>query len=77
LTSFLFVLKGKLQYLSQDDFKQYIGALAEHQDHLAQDPSYIKVFHQQHLGMTKLAEKRDSESVHNTLQISTQRLTQI
>ncbi|KAF8064012.1 hypothetical protein FPV67DRAFT_198389 [Lyophyllum atratum] len=53
--------ENQLQYLDRDDFKKYIGALAEHGDHLAHDVNYIRVFHQQHLGRSKGDKKRDSE----------------
>lgn len=50
-----------LQYLDQDDLKKYLSALVEHRDHFANDPSYLKVLHEQHLSRAKTDKKRDSE----------------
>ncbi|KJA17838.1 hypothetical protein HYPSUDRAFT_191636 [Hypholoma sublateritium FD-334 SS-4] len=53
-----------LQYLDQEDFKHYLNALVEHRDHFANDPSYLKVFHAEHLGRTKVDKKKDIEYKH-------------
>ncbi|PPQ90282.1 hypothetical protein CVT25_013107 [Psilocybe cyanescens] len=53
-----------LQYLDQDDLKRYLNALVEHRDHFANDPSYLKIFHDQHLGRTKADKKRDADYKH-------------
>jgi U3 small nucleolar RNA-associated protein 10 len=52
---------GTLQYLDQDDLSRYLNALVEHRDHFANDASYLKVFHAQHLTRTKADKKRDAE----------------
>ena len=50
-----------LQYLDQDDLKRYLNALVEHCDHFLNDPSYLKIFHEQHLIRAKSDKKRDAE----------------
>lgn len=54
---------GDLQYLEQEDSKQYLNALIEHRDHFLTDPSYLRVFHEQHLIRGKSDKKRDAEYV--------------
>lgn len=56
-------LSGELQYLTQDDFKRYLGALMEHQEHFAHDPGFFKVFQYQHLAGSKSDKKKDMEYV--------------
>lgn len=51
----------QLQYLDRDDFKRYLEALGEHQDHLAPDVEHVKLFHEQHLSPNKTDKKRNAE----------------
>ena len=55
------VPSGTLQYLDQEDLKRYLHALVQHRDHFLNDPSYLKVFHEQHLIRDKSDKKRDAE----------------
>jgi len=50
-----------LQYVGQEDLKRYLNALIEHRDHFLIDPSYLKVFHEQHLIQGKSDKGRDAE----------------
>jgi U3 small nucleolar RNA-associated protein 10 len=50
-----------LQYLEQEDSKRYLNALIEHRDHFLTDPSYLRIFHEQHLIRDKSDKKRDTE----------------
>jgi U3 small nucleolar RNA-associated protein 10 len=59
----LMVILVKLQYLDRNDYRKYLRALTGHRDHLVADPSYIKVFHQQHLGRDKSDKKKEAEYV--------------
>ncbi|KAJ6463475.1 hypothetical protein C8R45DRAFT_840925 [Mycena sanguinolenta] len=58
---------AKLQYLAQGDLKKYLDALMDHQEHIALDASYVKVFHVQHLGQDNKDKKKDSDYKHNVL----------
>ncbi|KAF7373573.1 U3 small nucleolar RNA-associated protein 10 [Mycena sanguinolenta] len=59
--------EAKLQYLAQGDLKKYLDALMEHQEHIALDASYVRVFHVQLLGRDNKDKKKDSEYKHNVL----------
>lgn len=61
LTISFVTISGTLQYLDQEDLKFYLNALVEHRDHFANDPSYLKVFHAEHLGRAKADKKKDTE----------------
>ena len=56
-----FAYTGALQYLEQEDSNRYLNVLIEHRDHFLTDPSYLKVFHEQHLIRGKSDKKRDAE----------------
>ncbi|KAF9526013.1 hypothetical protein CPB83DRAFT_877003 [Crepidotus variabilis] len=53
-----------LQYLDQKDMKRYLDALAQQHDHLANDASYLKTFHQQYLAKAKGEKKKEHEYKH-------------
>ncbi|KAF4611649.1 hypothetical protein D9613_003824 [Agrocybe pediades] len=53
--------ENALQYLDQEDLKRYLSALVEHRDHFANDASYLKVLHEQHLNRSKTDKKRDAD----------------
>ncbi|KAF7326662.1 U3 small nucleolar RNA-associated protein 10 [Mycena venus] len=59
--------EAKLQYLTQDNLVEYLGAILDHLEHIALDASYIKVIHSQHLSRTNTDKKKDSEYKHNVL----------
>ncbi|KAJ7270708.1 hypothetical protein B0H12DRAFT_1229192 [Mycena haematopus] len=59
--------EAKLQYLAQGDLTKYLDALMDHQEHIALDASYVKVFHVQHLGRDNKDKKKDSDYKHNVL----------
>lgn len=61
LKDLTFFCAGTLQYLDQDDLKRYLSAIIEHRDHFTNDPSYLKVFHSEHLTRTKVDSKKDAE----------------
>ncbi len=50
-----------LQYLDQNDLKRYLTALVEHRDHLINDPSYLMIVHEHHLGRIKGEKKKEAE----------------
>ncbi|TFK24886.1 hypothetical protein FA15DRAFT_669091 [Coprinopsis marcescibilis] len=50
-----------LQYLDQDDLKQYLTALLEHRDHFVNDSGYLGLFHGQYLVKNSGDRKRESE----------------
>jgi U3 small nucleolar RNA-associated protein 10 len=56
-----FASSEALQYLEQEDSKRYLNALIEHRDHFSTDPSYLRVFHEQHLIRGKSDKKKDAE----------------
>ncbi|KAF8901036.1 armadillo-type protein [Gymnopilus junonius] len=56
-----------LEYLDQGDLKKYLNGLVEHRDHFTNDPSYLKVFHEQHLVRSKSDKKRDADYKHGVL----------
>ncbi|KDR78387.1 hypothetical protein GALMADRAFT_245550 [Galerina marginata CBS 339.88] len=56
-----------IQYLDQEDLKRYLNGLVEHRDHFLNDPSYLKVFHEQHLGRTKADKKHDADYKHRVI----------
>ncbi|TFK37695.1 hypothetical protein BDQ12DRAFT_685121 [Crucibulum laeve] len=51
----------KLQYLDQEDLKEYLGGLVEYRDHFAHDVTYLKIFHEQHLAILKSDKRKNSE----------------
>ncbi|KAF9553866.1 hypothetical protein CPC08DRAFT_672807 [Agrocybe pediades] len=53
--------ENALQYLDQEDLKRYLSTLVEHRDHFANDASYLKVLHEQHLSRSKTDKKRDAD----------------
>ncbi|KAG5718058.1 U3 small nucleolar RNA-associated protein 10, partial [Termitomyces sp. T112] len=59
--------ENQLQYLDRDDVKTYLDAIIQCKDHLAHDPEYIKVFHQEHLGRNKADKKKILEYKHRVL----------
>ncbi|KAL0952425.1 hypothetical protein HGRIS_006698 [Hohenbuehelia grisea] len=56
---------GDLQYLGQEDFKKYVAALIVEQDHLSSDPTFVRIFHQQHLG--SLSSKRKHQEYRRSI----------
>lgn len=50
----------KLQYLEWEDLQRYLHALVESRDHVAGDPGYLQVLHQEHLGKSKSDSKKDA-----------------
>ncbi|KAJ7079966.1 hypothetical protein B0H15DRAFT_1025307 [Mycena belliarum] len=59
--------ESQLQYFSQSDLKKYLDALVGHREHIALDPSYVKVFHVQHLARSNADKRKDSEYKHRVL----------
>ncbi|KAF9480276.1 hypothetical protein BDN70DRAFT_905831 [Pholiota conissans] len=56
-----------LQYLDQDDLQRYLTGLIERRDHFANDASYLKVFHAEHLARNKADKKRDADYKHRVI----------
>ncbi|TRM63291.1 hypothetical protein BD626DRAFT_496170 [Schizophyllum amplum] len=52
---------GKLQYLEQEDLKQYLDALLQHETHFLRDPGYGRDFHHAHLAPVKGDKKKVTE----------------
>lgn len=50
-----------LQYLDRNDLKRYLSALVGHRDHLMNDPSYLMILHEHHLGRVKGEKKKEAE----------------
>jgi len=50
-----------LQYLDQEDLKRYLTGLVEHRDHLCSDPSYLAIFHREHLGKLTVERRKEAE----------------
>ena len=48
---------GKLQYLEQEDLKQYLDALLQHEAHFLRDAGYGRSFHHEHLAPNKKDKK--------------------
>jgi len=38
----------QVQYLEWEDYQTYVKAITEFRDHIMNDPSYLRIFHQQH-----------------------------
>lgn len=51
---------GELQYLDWSDLSKYVHALHNVKEHLANDASYLRVFHQQHLLTVKSEGKKEA-----------------
>ncbi|KAL1745319.1 armadillo-type protein [Schizophyllum fasciatum] len=58
---------GKLQYLEQDDLKQYLDALLQHEPHFLRDAKFGRDFHHAHLAPAKGDKKKVTEYKHRVL----------
>ena len=56
-----------LQYLDWADLSRYVQALGEAHEHILNDASYLSIFHQQHLIISKRDSKKDSGYVNSVL----------
>ena len=54
-------LSETLQYLDPEDLKRYLTGLVGHRDHLCSDPSYLSIFHEEHLGRVTAEKRKDVE----------------
>lgn len=52
-----------LQYLDQDDLKRYLTAIAEHEEHLLHDPTFLSIFHLEHLQRLKSDRRKHAQWV--------------
>ena len=58
-----------LQYLDWADLSRYVQALGEAHEHILNDASYLGIFHQQHLIVSKRDSKKDSGYVNSVLDL--------
>ncbi|KAK0476138.1 hypothetical protein IW261DRAFT_1643515 [Armillaria novae-zelandiae] len=56
-----------LQYLDQDDLKQYLTAIAEHEEHLLHDPAFLSIFHLEHLQRLKSDKRKHAQYKYRIL----------
>ncbi|KAI5117129.1 hypothetical protein M0805_007713 [Coniferiporia weirii] len=50
-----------LQYLDWSDERKYLSLLAEHRDHLVNDPEYLTLLHHEYLSPSKAEGKKDTK----------------
>ena len=50
---------AELQYLEWSDLCKYVLALQASREHLLNEGAYLRVLHQQHLGLDKLDSKKE------------------
>lgn len=58
---------ANLQYLDQDDLKQYLTAIAEHEEHLLHDPAFLSILHLDHLQRLKSDKRKHAQYKYRIL----------
>lgn len=54
------LILADLQYLDWSDFCRYVQSLDRSREHLVNDPSYLRIFHQENLILRKGEGKKES-----------------